>query len=407
MGNVRTILNIMRKFTPKGQDEALQILRENKAVLSREFGFAELPSIIAGKGKTFEIESQLLRKQESIRSIVTDELDKVTTQYATMASDTLKNKKTHISFLQIFKTLGVDKTAIINIRGRENIIKEELKKIVEQRIKNPKLIKQIKQANTAEEIAQAIKKTIELSEKGCINSIRKKIGNMIKTKFYTNLESLQIYEQAKRFDADTQLAIQKLLLSPNKSQKIKQIEQYLKKQYNLDFVYLFDENFAYKIAEALKIAKEKNLPIPKNIIVSPILPAGDANGLHFFQSNGNNTVMFSTKLFKPDRLEIIEDASLECLSEYDRLMLKANFLSENINFRTTDNPLHTFIHEIIHGESMPFKKQKIPKRFNKTISQLPQYAKEASIEEKRTELRTEEVLQGISKEKKELLDYLS
>lgn len=230
---------------------------------------------------------------------------------------------------------------------------------------------------------------------------------MIKTKFYTNLESLQIYEQAKRFDADTQLAIQKLLLSPNKSQKIKQIEQYLKKQYNLDFVYLFDENFAYKITEALKIAKEKNLPIPKNIIVSPILPAGDANGLHFFQSNGNNTVMFSTKLFKPDRLEIIEDASLECLSEYDRLMLKANFLSENINFRTTDNPLHTFIHEIIHGESMPFKKQKIPKRFNKTISQLPQYAKEASIEEKRTELRTEEVLQGISKEKKELLDYLS
>lgn len=407
MGNVRTILNIMRKFTPKGQDEALQILRENKAVLSREFGFAELPSIIAGKGKTFEIESQLLRKQESIRSIVTDELDKVTTQYATMASDTLKNKKTHISFLQIFKTLGVDKTAIINIRGRENIIKEELKKIVEQRIKNPKLIKQIKQANTAEEIAQAIKKTIELSEKGSINSIRPKIGNMNKTKFYTNLESLQIYEQAKRFDADTQLAIQKLLLSPNKSQKIKQIEQYLKKQYNLDFVYLFDENFAHKIAEALKIAKEKNLPIPKNIIVSPILPAGDANGLHFFQSNGNNTVMFSTKLFKPDRLEIIEDASLECLSEYDRLMLKANFLSENINFRTTDNPLHTFIHEIIHGESMPFKKQKIPKRFNKTISQLPQYAKEASIEEKRTELRTEEVLQGISKEKKELLDYLS
>lgn len=158
MGNVRTILNIMRKFTPKGQDEALQILRENKAVLSREFGFAELPSIIAGKGKTFEIESQLLRKQESIRSIVTDELDKVTTQYATMASDTLKNKKTHISFLQIFKTMGINKTAIINIRGRENIIKEELKKIVEQRIKNPKLIKQIKQANTAEEIAQAIKK---------------------------------------------------------------------------------------------------------------------------------------------------------------------------------------------------------------------------------------------------------
>ena len=407
MGNVKTILNIMRKFTPKGQDEALQILRENKAVLSREFGFAELPSIIAGKGKTFEIESQLLRKQESIRSIVTDELDKITTQYATMASDTLKNKKLQISFCQIFKTIGVEKTVIRNIRGRENIIKEELKKIVEQRIKNPKLIKQIKQANTAEEIAQAIKKAINLSAKSCINSINQKTGNMVETKFYTNLETLQIYEQAKRFDADTQLAIQKLLLSPNESQKIKQIEQSLKKQYNLDFVYLFDENFAYKIAEALKIAKEKSLPIPKNIIVSPILPAGDANGLHLFQSNGNNTVMFSTKLFKPDRLEIIEDTNLECLSEYDRLMLKANFLSENINFRTTDNPLHTFIHEIIHGESIPFKKQKIPKRFNKTISQLPQYAKEASIEEKRTELRTKEVLQDISKEEKELLDYLS
>ena len=79
---------------------------------------------------------------------------------------------------------------------------------------------------------------------------------------------------------------------------------------------------------------------------------------------------------------------------------------------STSNPLHVFIHELIHGERTALqRKTTLPERFNSVVEKLTSYAKEnakkLNLEETRTELRTEEVLQGISKEKKELLDYLS
>ena len=73
----------MRKFTPKGQEKVLKLLKQNRTVLSRELGFAELPSILSGRGQISTLEKELVNKGDRIKGIVAEELGKIqtTSQY--------------------------------------------------------------------------------------------------------------------------------------------------------------------------------------------------------------------------------------------------------------------------------------------------------------------------------------
>lgn len=409
MGNVQTILNIMRKFTPKGQEEVLKLLKQNRTVLSRELGFAELPSILSGRGQITTLEKELVNKGDRIKGIVAEELGKIqtTSQYNalnTFGTDTfLENMYKYSN-----KSKGTLQTVPINLideltnnfANKKNALIRycEKNKIVDSNGIN--YAEYVRRVQKPEELYSYIDDIRICSEKRAVV-----LGRAMKPK--THLEDIHYIQQ---YYGDLALEMQKIILSPQKNAEILAIEEKIRKIYGLDFIYIRDVKSGEKILEALKIAKKNNIPIPNNIVVTPYFTSTTtAMGQHCIHTNGATTVMLKAD----NQMEVIN--SLQ--NESERLMYKsthyiAELEKEVSTQKSTQNPLHEIIHELVHGEKTALQRREtLPERFNYIVENLTDYAKESAkklhLEETRTELRVEEILQGISKEKKELLDYLS
>ena len=79
---------------------------------------------------------------------------------------------------------------------------------------------------------------------------------------------------------------------------------------------------------------------------------------------------------------------------------------------TTSDPRHIIMHEIVHGEIGYVRKPEkyMIEKYQKTIDNLAYYAKEnvkkGNWNEVYVELRTKELLEGLNKEEKNLLNFI-
>ncbi|MDY6310528.1 MAG: GNAT family N-acetyltransferase [Cyanobacteriota bacterium] len=93
--NVKLLLGVMRKFTPKGQDLAVDVLKK----LRKENCLAsinDIPSAVSFLGKTDALEKQLLNKKDSVESIVGDIYKSIKTKGVERKPGTILNTKTHL-----------------------------------------------------------------------------------------------------------------------------------------------------------------------------------------------------------------------------------------------------------------------------------------------------------------------
>ena len=428
MGNVQTILNIMRKFTPKGQVEALQILQENRAMLSRELGFAELPQIIAGHGKTVKLEQQLINTQETIRSIITKELEKLVSSKNEVI-DTVKKLDSNFG-RETFFYLPFESNRINILENNFQEIRNNLLKLVETDFPY------VKDYGGKKSLLEAIKITEDPHQLNCdINNLIDGIENkhriwmhkieelFIKSHFKSynpntsdrkilcqSFEIQQAAYQLNRNVADDLLKVFKAIVPKTKDKEVIEIETRLKKIYNLDFVRLYDIENAQKAERVLEFCVNRGVELPKNYIVTPLhFPSATLEGRHLLHNDGTSTIILNPNSF--DTIGVAKELSKN-VDKQARISFLANKYIYDLNQSSTNHPLHTPIHEILHGENNWFTHRNIPANYKETVDKLTTYAKESALcgktKETFTELRTEEVINGIlSPDKKQLANYLA
>jgi len=424
MGNVQTILSIMRKFTPKGQGEVLQLLIANKTVLSRELGFAELPTIIAGQGKTVALEKELFNNEESVRSIVTEELKKLISGDKILL-DNVKKLKSNlwcaangIKFqLKYIEADFADiKTNLLSILEREFPL------IKDYSYGKKTILQYAKESNDAFDLRWVIRNLIDGIEKKHELWFKKIKAEYIKSHFKhfdfnhdckklcQSFEIQQASYLQHRKTADDIVKLLKAIVPKTQDIKVIEYENKLMQKYNLDFIRLYDMENAQKAEAALELCAKKGVQLPKSYIVTPLHFPGDSTaGEHFLHTNGSSTVVIHPSAF--DINDYARKLVQNC-DEQTRNCFLADTYIDSLNQPSTNHPLQEIVHEILHGENNWFGRRNIPKKFEKTIDKLTNYAKEnatcGKTAETVIELRTEEVINGIlSSEKKQLSDYIA
>lgn len=183
----------------------------------------------------------------------------------------------------------------------------------------------------------------------------------------------------KNFDKKNKELVQifKCLSEKDTNPEVVKINKLLTQKYGIKNVFLDnDAECANLYLEAVKLLKEKNFPIPDNIITSRYFPAAGVS----FKINGQSYIL--TKTQKAD------ETWWEC---------------------STDSPLHAFIHESVHcsqPELLAFNIKKIPAKFKNTVENLSIYAQGNNISEIHAELVAKKLICELSREEKELLNYI-
>lgn len=401
MSNVTIILNNIRKFTPKGQDLAIDFLKNNRQVLSRELGFADIPSLISSSQKYSQLSRELLSETDNINSIISAELWQVQTQKIRKSMDKIVS-----SFDDVARARQSEIPCILvrDLSDDFGTKKSNLMDFCE--VNSIDYLSQIRFAESPEEMCGIVKnlftlignKAYEVSglKAICDKGIRK------------TPEYFEALYRCQQIDGDLSLQLQKIILSPSKNKQVLALENLIKERFALDYIHIRDLEHGKQILEALEIAQKENLPIPQNVIVSPFFNEKITTmGQHFSHTNGSNTICLKADVEK-EILDTIKDDDI-------RLFHKANCfvnrLDEESGYCSTSHPLHTILHEIIHGETKVRKKITLTDKFKLFIEKLTGYAKDnakiGNFEETRTELRTKEVLEGLNSQEKEFLVFIS
>ena len=155
----------------------------------------------------------------------------------------------------------------------------------------------------------------------------------------------------------------------------------------------------------LKLAKQNNIQLPKNIIVTPFTPLG-TTGINFAHNALNHTVVYKSA-----------DAWTNTLKEaYGKLQhpmnqpLKKSLLEEDKIWFSTDDELHIPLHEFYHSKQflerlLPMRAKIIPSKYVKTINQVGKYASSSRFELE-AELGTKSILRSLNKDEQEVFNYL-
>ena len=399
MPNVSKIMQVMHQFSPKGQEMVLQFLKENKTTLKKDFGFAEFPRIISDKKMTDNFEKELLDKNNSIRSIITGILKK------TFQTNILKkiNRDNQLEVLGKVEELAyqVDGNQKYNPRGKGAFLatkhfekkKQDLLELLEK--KCGKSARSLLDGITPENIDNYfVKENIITSAYIMANPFKS---------FQTLLRNKKAMKQAGQELCDLMLEAQKILLDPNKDKRVRKIENILKTKYDFKYVYLDNIEDAVSMLKAVKLAKENNIPLVENIIISPYIKANKAG----FNIKQGNTIFINTN--QGLRSVIGYANRLNCEKDL-RDAIIASSMDGTINQTSTSNSMHVFLHEFIHRENPEqLLDITIPESFRETVSKLGSYAEDAfnkSNEEIRVELKVKQLLERLNPEEEELLNLL-
>lgn len=400
MGNIGEIISLMHMFSPKGQEMALKILKREKQFLaSRPSAFAELPSKLAESG-----ELGILEREMNGNSYISENLYYLQRNYLNKI-----NLSSIKSYLSKYQKLCVQ---VIEIQQKNQIkyITENKLKIIEfikNECKDEQLAKMLQESKTEDEMQDCFYKLFNEHLKPKVSE--ENINGMLSK----NIEYFKHTYKSLLEHGDLNLKFWKTILPETQDKKILEISNTLKKQYGMKYVYLETLQDAEKMLRAVKWAKNKNIPIPDNAIMTSALPI--EGGQNFPNSNLENTVVINSK----NRYNI----ALELLNKNDYLtkrtikgkgqpptineLLRIKILLMKAITLSTPHELHYIIHEFEHSRNFMFSNINIPQKYALTVKGLMNYATlnyNVFNDEVRNELLTKRDLIGLNQKEEKLLN---
>ena len=307
----------------------------------------------------------------------------------------LEKQQRNIQTFQEGLTFGVPKSVLSIVEKDFEAIKETAIRVLKEKNVDPIIIKHFKNCKTPQDLVILIRSsyTMELSLNPYCTQISK------------SLDMIQEQYRVARKKIEDYVDLVKAITPDSTDKKVQEIEAILQSEFGIKYARLFNEKEAQKALEAVKLAKQNNIPLPENYIVTPFTLIGQ---------NGTNCSHYEagahSVLVQPQ--EVVDetiDFALSRLEYFPRKKFK-RLLKEKPNF-STQNPIHMHLHELIHSENklhMFFNDKPIPDEFLGGLKDVGAYGIVAnSREEIRTELRARQILEGLSEEGKKTLEYLS
>ena len=384
MGNIGEIVSLMHKFTPKGRDMAMKILRRDRALLDEPYAFLELPQRLAKNGELGSLEREMHGN-----SYLAENLYEVWTRNVShLNSDTDFMARFQKTINQAKKIQRHNQVKLI----RKN--KEKIAEFIEQECKNTKLAEEMRRCRSEQDMQVCFQKLfLHYLVPGFDMQT---YVQMINGK---NLEYFQEGYKQLLIRGDLNLKFWKMFLPAPKDKRVVEIAEILKNEYGMKYVYLETAQDAEKILKAVEFAKNKNIPLPDNIIATSAYPMV---GQNILTSNLEHTVFIN---FQSETSIAKSLAEKNPQNDYDNIIAKELFGRLNI-FLSTPDELHTVIHEFEHSRNFMFSNIKIPQKHIPAVEGLMNYAGKSfnnANDEIRTELLTKRDIMGLNKQEEQLL----
>ena len=301
--------------------------------------------------------------------------------------------------------LGVSEEAI---KGLEHNFEEKKQKVIkiilsDSECLSSEYISSVKKISTPEELSKVIRTYFINHNMGMNSKYKNDIIDIVnKKKMSLNMQQKIFKDEAT--ECNMQLALIKAVTEPSKDKRVIQVEQFLKENYGMDYVHLESIEEAKNILKTVKMCIKHNIPLPKNIIISPFVMV-QASGQNIAHSATEYSVFISSK---KEQGKAIKEAYEKLVSpELDEII--QTLKNQDENWFSTKDFLHVYVHEFCHSDQalellIPFKLKQIPKKYYETIKKIGLYA-QSSRRELLTELQTKNILGTLNEDEKALLNY--
>ena len=262
------------------------------------------------------------------------------------------------------------------------------------------VLKEIKNSKTNGELCVSIANFQE-------NYLQKVIAPLFKNVTPKEVKSLafeqELYKK-QNFGNDCIRWLHALFMPSSKNAEVITIEKVLCEKYGVKLALLADDlPAAQKALASVKFAKEKGIKIPEEIIVSHYTYGG---GQHLRTPAKTTILLPSTlsKLLNKKNKPTFAENAKELISKW------CNYCGFKSDL-STNSPVHTEIHEIMHQTHLPllaFKNKKIPEKFMPTVRKISAYtaSKPKAVHEIYTELATKNVLAKLEPDEVKLFKFL-
>lgn len=396
MGNITVLLNTLHKFTPQGQAKIMSFLRKT-------------PACNDVNKLSLSLRGDVLLKETNSRDIIAEGLVNYINTNAKSVDANM--------FMQLAKEL---EQATLNVQAGTSIAtfskifnnstkRAELYRFARKDLKDKKLAQTVKDFIPTGNLEKDAEPLLSIFSGFMQNLGRLKYSHVLfDPKLNKDLRYVQKAYAEMQTLSDKILKLYKMIIPKTTDPKLREMEKMLKRKYKLDFVHLENPQQAENVAKALEIAKQKNLPIPANIIVSPYFFERGINGVNRTGSNLKTTVYIQAKPTIETEFEILSDAVPK---SKERDLSFADSFVQNLWQFSTEHPEHMVMHEFLHSTNpILLCNKKILQKYKEIADKLGFYASQSfnkANEEVRNELLTKEVLEGLSKEEQKLLNLLS
>ena len=200
---------------------------------------------------------------------------------------------------------------------------------------------------------------------------------------------------------DLEVKFWKTVLSQPENKRIAKITEILKKEYGIKYTYFETPEDAEKVLKAVKYARDKNIPIPDNIIMTPAFNID--GGQNILTSDLERTVIINTQRTDDILKNILRHEPKDSYNE----LISAELQGQDIVRFSTPHELHVILHEFEHSRNFLYSNVKIPKKHLPAVNGLSYYARRSfnlsNNDEIRNELLTKRDILGLNESEKALL----
>lgn len=269
---------------------------------------------------------------------------------------------------------------------------------------NSKLLKLIKMLKTEGDLKVYLMRFPNIIGKLEIDPVYKEVMKHKKGGF--PLEYEQMLHKKVCFVEETNAKLYKMFTKPSTDSDVIKIEKILKEKYGCDAFLMDDLSEGLKILNSVKKLKEKNIPIPKEYIVTDYVIGGRA------LRTAKHTVLLGSSGVKSD-FEHIKRLDLKRIPYYKQEEVLVDEWIKQCGFRdfnSTSAKEHIETHEACHFLHLPFLAfmQQKTNNFTDTIKKLSEYAAEKAKNcyEIFAELKTKSLYEPLNSEEQHLLNIL-
>ena len=263
--------------------------------------------------------------------------------------------------------------------------------------------KGIKNIKTPEDLAFYVRAYMTQSNRG----VQEKYNDVIMQTLKGKNLPLKLQQQLLMDETkvnDVQIELLKTIINPSSDRKVVEIENYLKKTYGMDFVHLESIEEAEKILKTIDIVKKYDVPMPKNIIITPFTSLMSV-GENLLQSSGERSIIIQSR---KERTKAVEEAYHKFISPMSASLV-AKMRTEDRAFFSTNDPLHLYVHEFMHMTQplellLSVKCKRVPNKVAEVAPKISSYACSARAELD-AEVKTKGALRSLSEEEKTVMKY--